>query len=382
MLDKIANTATRLFEKLTDVGGNHMTPAVVLSIDGQAFGSNTMSRIIDVTVDDKRGFEADEITITLSDADGALAIPSMESMIKVWLGYAETGVVYKGEYKISGFEHTGAPDQLRISAIAADLAAGLAEQQEKTWRKTTLGSIVETIAKKHGYTPKLHKDLAAITIDHITQTNESDASFLMRLANQYDAIATVKQKHLLFMPVGKGQTLSGEAIPTVLINRLSGDSHRFSYSSSDNYNAIKAFYLPDKKGSNKQFVLINADNIEPKKQAANKDKSKAQAKPDKKQSALTDGGEKTKVLRHVYSNKTNAERGARSAYKKLKRGRAQFSIALAVGRPDLAPETPVQVQGFKDAIDAETWVIEKISHSVSSGGYISQIDLQAVLQLG
>ena len=381
MLEKIANAATRLFEKLTDVGGNHMTPAVVLSIDGQAFGSNTMSRIIDVTVDDKRGFEADEITITLSDADGALAIPSMESMIKVWLGYAETGVVYKGEYKISGFEHTGAPDQLRISAIAADLAASLAEQQEKTWRKTTLGAIVETIAKKHGYTPKLHKDLAAIAIDHITQTNESDASFLMRLADQYDAIATVKQTHLLFMPVGKGQTLSGEAIPTVLINRLSGDSHRFSYNTSDNYNAVKAFYLPDKKGSNKQFVLINADNIEPKKKAEKKEPSKAKSKEAEKQTALTDGGDKTKVLRHVYANKTNAERGARSAYKKLKRGRAQFSIALAVGRPDLAPETPVQVQGFKDLIDSETWLIEKISHSVSSGGYISQIDLEALLQL-
>ena len=381
MLEKIANAATRLFEKLTDVGGNHMTPAVVLSIDGQAFGSNTMSRIIDVTVDDKRGFEADEITITLSDADGALAIPSMESMIKVWLGYAETGVVYKGEYKISGFEHTGAPDQLRISAIAADLAASLAEQQEKTWRKTTLGAIVETIAKKHGYTPKLHKDLAAIAIDHITQTNESDASFLMRLADQYDAIATVKQTHLLFMPVGKGQTLSGEAIPTVLINRLSGDSHRFSYNTSDNYNAVKAFYLPDKKGSNKQFVLINADNIEPKKKAEKKEPSKAKSKEAEKQTALTDGGDKTKVLRHVYANKTNAERGARSAYKKLKRGRAKFSIALAVGRPDLAPETPVQVQGFKDLIDSETWLIEKISHSVSSGGYISQIDLEALLQL-
>ena len=378
MFEKIANAATRLFEKLTDVGGNHMTPAVVLSIDGQAFGSDTMSRIIDVTVDDKRGFEADEITITFSDADGALAIPSMESMIKVWLGYAETGVVYKGEYKISGFEHTGAPDQLRISAIAADLAASLAEQQEKTWRKTTLGVIVETIAKKHGYTPKLHKDLTAITIDHIAQTNESDASFLMRLADQYDAIATVKQKHLLFMLVGKGQTLSGEAIPTVLINRLSGDSHRFSYNTSDNYNAVKAFYLPDKKGSNKQFVLINADNIEPKKQTAKKDTSKAQAKPDKKQSALTDGGDKPKELRHVYANKTNAERGARTAYKKLKRGRAQFSIALAVGRPDLAPETPIQVQGFKDLIDSETWLIEKISHSVSSGGYISQVDLEAI----
>ena len=83
MLEKIANTATRLFEKLTNAGGNHMTPAVVLSIDGQAFGTQTMSRIIDVTVDDKRGFEADELTITLSDYDGALAIPSTDSLVKV-----------------------------------------------------------------------------------------------------------------------------------------------------------------------------------------------------------------------------------------------------------------------------------------------------------
>ena len=43
------------------------------------------------------------------------------------------------------------------------------------------------------------------------------------------------------------------------------------------------------------------------------------------------------------------------------------------------PEMPIQVQGFKDAIDAETWIIEKISHS--SSGYISQIDLEALLQL-
>ena len=109
MLEKIANTATRLFEKLTNSGGNHMTPAVVLSIDGQAFGTQTMSRIIDVTVDDKRGFEADELTITLSDYDGALAIPSTDSLVKVWLGYVETGVAYKGEYKITGFEHSGRP---------------------------------------------------------------------------------------------------------------------------------------------------------------------------------------------------------------------------------------------------------------------------------
>ena len=377
MLEKIANTATRLFEKLTNAGGNHMTPAVVLSIDGQAFGTQTMSRIIDVTVDDKRGFEADELTITLSDYDGALAIPSTDSLVKVWLGYVETGVVYKGEYKITGFEHSGAPDQLRISAVAADMAAGLTEQQEKTWSKTTVGAIVETIAKKHNYTPKVHKDLAKISIDHMTQTNESDASFLMRLADQNDAIATIKQQHMLFMPAGQGQTLSGEAIPTVNITRLTGDQHRFTYNTADNFNAVKAYYLPDKKGSAKQHIIINADNLEPKQQ----DKKKAQGKATKAETPINGDGEKTKTLRHLYANRSSAERGARAAYKKLKRGRAVFSISLGVGRPDLAPETPITVQGFKPEIDAEAWIVAKVSHSVSDGGYVCGLDLEALLQL-
>ena len=377
MLEKIANTATKLFEKLTNAGGNHMTPTVVLSIDGKAFGTQAMSRIKDVTVDDKRGFEADELSITLSDHDGALAIPSTDSMIKVWLGFEETGVVFKGEYKVTGFEHSGAPDELRISAVAADMSAGLAEQQEKTWSKTTLGAIVETIAKKYNYIPKVHKDLAKISIDHLTQTNESDASFLMRLADSNDAIATVKQQHMLFMPAGKGQTLGGEDIPTVSITRLTGDQHRFSYSTTDAYNAVKAYYLPDKKGSAKQHVIINADNLEPKPQ----DKKKAQGKPAKAATPINADGEKIKTLRHLYASKATAERGARAAYKKLKRGRAVFSISLAVGRPDLAPETPVTVQGFKAEIDAEPWIVAKVSHSVSDGGYVSGLELEALLKL-
>ena len=384
MLEKIANTATRLFEKLTNAGGNHMTPAVVLSIDGQAFGTQTMSRIIDVTVDDKRGFEADELTITLSDYDGALAIPSTDSLVKVWLGYVETGVVYKGEYKITGFEHSGAPDQLRISAVAADMAAGLTEQQEKTWSKTTLGTIVETIAKKYSYTPKVHKDLTKISIDHMTQTNESDASFLMRLADQNDAIATIKQQHMLFMPAGQGQTLSGEAIPTVSITRLTGDQHRFTYNTADNFNAVKAYYQPDKKGSAKQHVIINADNLEPPKKVNATTKtgkvSKRKVTPPTP-SAINADGEKTKTLRHLYASRAAAERGARAAYKKLKRGRAVFSISLAVGRPDLAPETPIEVAGFKSEIDVETWIVAKVSHSVSDGGYVSGLELEALLQL-
>ena len=65
----------------------------------------------------------------------------------------------------------------------------------------------------------------------------------------------------------------------------------------------------------------------------------------------------------------------------FKRGRAVFSISLAVGRPDLAPETPITVQGFKAEIDAEAWIVTKVSHSVSDGGYLSSIDLENLLNV-
>ena len=248
MLEQITDAASKLFEALTHSGGRHLTPVAVLQVNGRPFGSLTMSRIISVQLADNRGFEADELTIELSDHDGALEIPPQEALIKCWLGYQETGVVYKGEYKMAEFTHSGAPDKLSITARAADLAATLDQQENKSWHKQTLYQIVEAIAKKHAYPYKISADYQATAIHHIDQTNESDASFLTRLAGIYDAIATIKNGTLLFMPVGRAETASGEPIAAALLTRQAGDSHSFSYASSNAYNAVRAYYIEPKTG--------------------------------------------------------------------------------------------------------------------------------------
>ena len=56
-------------------------------------------------------------------------------------------------------------------------------------------------------------------------------------------------------------------------------------------------------------------------------------------------------------------------------------IPVAAGRPDLVPTPPITVQGFKPEIDAEAWIVAKVSHSVSDGGYVCGLDLEALLQL-
>lgn len=373
--------AAKIFDEVSGKNARHLTPQAELTIDGRRFGTQAMSRIISISLTDKRGFEADELTIELDDHDGTLAIPKTGSKITLKLGYQETGLVEKGEYLVSEFTASGSPDILSITARAADLAEALAEQVEKSWHKQTLYQIIETIAKKHKYEYIISKDYQNQKIEHIDQTNESDASFMSRLAEQYDAIATIKNGKLLFIPAGESQTASGQPILPTTITRASGDSHSFTYSSSNSYQAVRAYYT-DKKTGQKKEVIVNKDNAYPNKKTTQQTKTvkgktfKAKKKENDNQKVNTEG-QKIKTLRHLYATENGAWSGARGAFKKIQRGVAEFSITLAVGRPDLYPETPAVVKGFKPEIDAEAWLITEVSHKIDSGGYTASIQFEA-----
>nr|DAQ81533.1 MAG TPA: tail protein [Caudoviricetes sp.] len=373
--------AAKIFDEVSGKNARHLTPAAELTIDGKRFGTQAMSRIISISLTDKRGFEADELTIELDDHDGTIAIPKTGSKITLKLGYQETGLVEKGEYLVSEFTASGSPDRLSITARAADLAEALAEQVEKSWHKQTLYQIIEAIAKKHKYEYIISKDYQNQKIEHIDQTNESDASFMSRLAEQYDAIATIKNGKLLFIPAGESQTASGQPILPTTITRASGDSHSFTYSSSNSYQAVRAYYT-DKKTGQKKEVIVNKDNAYPNKKTTQQTKTvkgktfKAKKKENDNQKVNTEG-KKIKTLRHLYATESGAWSGARGAFKKIQRGVAEFSITLAVGRPDLYPETPAVVKGFKPEIDAEAWLITEVSHKIDSGGYTASIQFEA-----
>lgn len=64
---------------------------------------------------------------------------------------------------------------------------------------------MKEIAARHKLKTALGQDLMDKPVDHLDQTNESDASFLMKLARQYGAIASVKDGNLLFIRQGAGQ---------------------------------------------------------------------------------------------------------------------------------------------------------------------------------
>lgn len=387
LFDAVHEQALKVFDRLHDGGGRHLTPVALLEIDGRPFGTAAYSRIIGIELVDKRGFEADELTIDLDDRDGAVAIPKIGSKITLKLGYRETGLIDKGEYLFSEFTHSGSPDTLNITARSADLAETLAQQKERSWHKKNLYQIVEAIAKEHQYPHRIAEAYRLIAIPHIDQTNESDASFLSRLAERYDAIATVKAGHLLFIPAGEMQTAGGQPLPEILIERSSGDRHSFSYSATNAYNAVRAYYT-DKQSGRKKEVVISKDNLEPQRRTETRrtrrrrrDGSRTVTRTVETTRKINTDGLKIKTLRHLYESEKTALSGARAAFRRLQRGAAQFEITLAAGRPDIYPETPVTVYGFKPEIDAQKWLIKEISHRIDSGGYTSRLQLEGQIDL-
>jgi len=53
---------------------------------------------------------------------------------------------------------------------------------------------------------------------------------------------------------------------------------------------------------------------------------------------------------------------------RLKRAPATLDMKLALGRPDAFPETRVKASGFKDEINATTWLIAEVTHRLDNGG--------------
>ena len=58
-----------------------------------------------------------------------------------------------------------------------------------------------------------------------------------------DAVMTVKDKRLLFMPIGSGKTVSGKPLDVLAITRASGDQHRYHIAQRDDYVGARALSL-------------------------------------------------------------------------------------------------------------------------------------------
>ena len=339
----LRNTAERFVRDAA-----YPVPAFRLAVDGLDIAQRISPRLMSLELTDNRGVEADQLSITLSDHDGLLTIPPKGAVVRLWLGWSDTGLVDKGTYTVDETEHSGAPDVLSIRARSADLRKGLKTKRERSWSNTTLGDVLGDIAIGNGLTATIAGALDGLPILQLDQANESDANLISRLGEEFDAVASVKAGCLLCLPAGGGKTASGMDLPHITLTRAEGDQHRYLQADRDSYDGVRAYYYD-----------VNSA---------------------KKQEAIAGGGDNLKDLRHTYSDQQSALRAARAEFRRLQRGSATLSYTLAMGRPDLIPELTYTLQGVKAEIDEIIWYGGNVQHSLTdSGGYTVSLELESKL---
>lgn len=323
---------------------NHATPAFRLVVDGRDITPVVNARLESLTLSEARGDDADTLDLTLSDHDGALQLPPKGARITLALGWTGLALVDKGAFTVDEVEHSGAPDVVTIRARAADLRAGLRNRRDQSWHGQTLGAIVTTIAGRNGLVPRIATALASKTIAHVDQTNESDIAFVTRLARRFDAVATVKAGALLCLPIGSNRTASGQQLPTITITRASGDNHRYNTTDRDSYTGVVAYWHDGAKANRKSAVVGTKVNA--------------------------------KTLKDTHATEADALQAAQAEWQRIQRGTATLSLSLAMARPDLVPQSPVTVRGFKPAIDSAAWRVVRVSSSLGDGGYTQNVELE------
>lgn len=364
--------------------GARLTPDFMLTVNSKDVTANIRDRLISLTLTDNRGFEADQLDVELDDADGQLAMPVRGAVVKLFLGWKGQALIGKGSFTVDEVEHHGAPDTMTIRARSADFRGSLNSRREVSYHETTLGDIVTQIAGRNKLKPMLADGFAGIAVEHIDQTQETDAKFLTRLATLYGAVAAVKAGRLLLIRPGNGVTISGKSIPQMTITRKDGDRHTFSIADRGAYTGVSASWLHTKDPKPNKVKLQRKTKVRQLRAlehpAVKKSKAKAAKTPEAKEGDYLAGSEDNVFsLTTVYSSKATAMRAAKAKWEKLQRGVAEFSLTLAMGRADLYPETPVKVSGFKSVIDAQPWLISKVTHSLSNNGYTTQLDFEVLL---
>ena len=187
---------------------------------------------------DSSGVKSDSLTLVVNtgDQDG---VPKKDAELRWFEGF-KGEEVDKGVFIITGVTPQLFPPQVTIRATAApfklDDSTGVKQNRSRTFSDTTLGDIFREVVLAHGFSPRVEPSLDGISVPFFEQTDETDPSFLRRLARKYDAVAKPADKYYVLARRGNVNTITGKSIPvrTLSVPEFNSPSiHGFTNASLD-----------------------------------------------------------------------------------------------------------------------------------------------------
>lgn len=174
--------------------------------------------------------------------------------------------------------------------------------------------------------------------------------FLTRLARQYNATATLKDRKLVVLPRADGKTASGKNLPVVRLSPNEVTSYRLTFPDRGSVGAVKAQAHDTKTGKKIEIVIPNPD-------------------------APAGSSSATHTDRHIYPNASAAKAAAKAKLAGMNRQTAGGQLELH-GRADLAAEKSVELQGFKQEVD-DIYLIETVTHQLAAQSWSTSVEISA-----
>ncbi|WP_375633863.1 MULTISPECIES: contractile injection system protein, VgrG/Pvc8 family, partial [unclassified Bartonella] len=387
-----------------------MKPFCTVMANGEDITRTLMDYVLSIEITDEAENKSDRITIELDDRardsdNGFLDIPLIGTIISVTLGYEGGKNRDMGSYLIDEISVSSPPQSLSVTGRAASMNTSYRTPKSQSYHQQTLGSIVQEIAQRNGYTPKVDPALAKIVVRHIDQTAESDMAFATRLAEDYDAVAKPVDGKLVLAKRGEGKAITGETLPVIVIHEKHCTSWDFKYSARDEAGAANGLETdvgddqkaaadarePEEIDDDENF--IHMDNSD---RASSSESEKAEKESEKEEDKEKKGGvlatyhdirsgEKKEVkvgnppfheLKYTYHNQSEAVAAIAAYRNKSSRGKSSFSCDIG-GDPFVQAEAKlVQEPPFRPYIPAE-WRIKSVKHKLDkTGGYTTKIECE------
>lgn len=343
-------------EDLAEAIAPHLRPGMNLDHEADSYPTPRLSSL---SVSEKLENGADELEVTLSnhpDRDGRTLAPIRRGVeIALALGWAAgrdvaPGLVEKGKFIVDEVVKEGgggSADTLRIRARSANLTGQYRNRRDKGWKGKTIREVVGRIAGDNGYEAQVHPDLADLTVDSAEQAAKSDMAFVRDLGRRHDAIATVKDGKLLFLPIGAETTAGGKPVPGHTLTRQQGSRWTFTIADREDHDGAEARWH-DRKAAKGKTVKEG-------------------------------GGRNPKRIKRSFATEAEAKQAAKAEARRAARGTYQFTYDMALGDPAIAANDRVTLQGWDEEIDGVAWLVEEARHTLDGqGGLTSSLTLKSL----
>lgn len=304
-------------------------------------------RLISLQLTDRAGLQSDECEIRLDDRDDRIAFPRKGALLRISLGWEGLGLSFMGAYTVDEIEFSGPPRTLVIRGKPADMAGLAKSPRQHAWENVPLSQIIREVAARNRWQAVCS---ITTTVPRADQVGESDLNFLTRLARQYNATATLKDRKLVVLPRADGKTASGKSLPVVRLAPNEVTSYRLTFPDRGSVGAVKTQAHDAKTGKKVEIVIPNPD-------------------------APIGSSSATHTDRHIYPNPSAAKAAARAKLSSMNRQTASGQLELR-GRADLAAEKSVELQGFKQEVDG-TYLIESVTHQLAGQSWGTSIEISA-----